>query len=132
VQVWQPLTWAHGFDRPETVFEQGLAARAALMALEAGLGDTYVESLVKAEQAASACPAGADYLLPLAYRTRCLFKMDWAEAAYIIEQRTQPQGHFSYRRIAWGMYEALRARYPKLAEPIRASDPNGPLDLLKR
>jgi hypothetical protein len=132
VQVRQPLTWAHGFDRPETVFEQGLGARVALAALEAGLGDTYVESLVKTEQAASACTAGADYLLPLAFRTRCLFKMDWAEAAYIIEQRTQPQGHFSYRRIAWAMYEALRARHPKLAEPIRAHDPNGPLDLLRR
>ena len=70
--------------------------------------------------------------MPLAYRTRCLFKMDWAEAAYIVEQRTQPQGHFSYRRVAWGMYEALRARYPRLAAPIRATDPNGTLDLLRR
>ena len=74
--------------------------------------------LLKAEQAAesvrASAPRAADYLLPLAYRTRCLFKMDWAEAAYIIEQRTQPQGHFSYRRVAWGMYTALRERYPKL------------------
>src|SRR5919206_12813 len=89
-----------------------------------------------AEQAADVVretsPLAADYLLPLAYRMRCLFKMDWAEAAYIIEQRTQPQGHFSYRRIAWGMYEALRASYPRLAAPIRATDPNGPLDLLRR
>ena len=77
-------------------------------------------------------PPAADYLLPLAYRTRCLFKMDWAEAAYVIEQRTQPQGHFSYRNVAWGMYTALRARYPRLAAPIRATDPNGPLDLLRR
>jgi thymidylate synthase ThyX len=77
-------------------------------------------------------PRAADYLLPLAYRTRCLFKMDWAEAAYIIEQRTQPQGHFSYRRVAWGMYTALRERYPKLAEPIRAVDPDASLDLLRR
>jgi hypothetical protein len=30
------------------------------------------------------------------------------------------------------MFEALRARYPKLAAPIRATDPNGPLDLLRR
>jgi hypothetical protein len=58
--------------------------------------------------------------------------MDWAEAAYIIEQRTQPQGHFSYRRVAWGMYESLRARYPKLAVPIRAVDPHAPFDLLQR
>jgi thymidylate synthase ThyX len=136
VQVQQPLTWRHGFERPETVFEQGLGPRAALTALEAGLGDTYVEGLLKAEQAAGAvrldAPLGADYLLPLAYRMRCLFKMDWAEAVYIVEQRTQPQGHFSYRRVAWAMYEALRARHPKLAEPIRATNPDGPVDLLRR
>jgi hypothetical protein len=136
VQVQQPLTWEHGFLLPEHVFGHGLGPQAALEALEAGLGDTYVESLNKAEQAASAVrlvsPLAADYLLPLGYRTRCLFKMDWAQAAYLIELRTGPGGHFSYRRIAWGMYQALRARHPTLAAPIRATDPEGPLDLLRR
>jgi thymidylate synthase ThyX len=136
IQIQQPLTWSHAFETPEEIFERGLGPRAAFGALEAGLGDTYVETLSKAERVAAtigqSAPLAADYLLPLAYRTRCLFKMDWAEAAYVIEQRTQPQGHFSYRRAAWGMYEALSARFPKLAEPIRATDPNGPLDLLRR
>jgi thymidylate synthase ThyX len=136
VQVQQPFTWSHAFERPELIFERGIGPRAALSALESGLGDTYVDALLKAEEAAlvvrTAAPLAADYLLPLAYRTRCLFKMDWAEAAYIIEQRTQPQGHFSYRRVAWAMYTALRERFPKLAEPIRAVDPDGPLDLLRR
>jgi thymidylate synthase ThyX len=136
VQVRQPLSWSHAFERPEDVFASGLGPRAALAALEAGLGELYVDALLKAEQAAANVRAvdeqAGDYLLPLAYRTRCLFKVDWAEAAYIVEQRTQPQGHFSYRRVAWGMYTALRERYPKLAEPIRAVDPDGPLDLLRR
>lgn len=136
VQVQQPLTWAHGFEPVEDVFAYGMGPQPALAALEAGLGEVYTEALDKAEQAATdvrrASPLAADYLLPLAYRTRCLFKMDWAEAAYIIEQRTQPQGHFAYRRIAWGMYQALRARFPVLAAPIRAVDPSGPLDLLRR
>jgi thymidylate synthase ThyX len=136
VQVQQPLSWVHAFERPEDVFASALGAPAALGALEAGLGELYVDTLLKAEQAAEvvglSAPSAADYLLPMAYRTRCLFKMDWAEAAYIIEQRTQPQGHFSYRRAAWGMYTALRQRWPKLAEPIRAVDPDGPLDLLRR
>jgi thymidylate synthase ThyX len=136
VQVQQPLTWGHQFQAPEEVFAMGLGERAASSTLEGGLGDTYAEALLKAQQAGStvqrvAGPA-ADYLLPLAYRTRCLFKMDWAEAAYVIEQRTQPQGHFSYRNVAWGMFTALRDRYPRLAAPIRATDPNGPLDLLRR
>ena len=136
VQVQQPLGWEHAFDRPEDQFAAGLGTAAALAALEAGLGDVYVDALLKAEQAAatvrSVAPLATEYLLPLAYRTRCLFKMDWAEAAYIIEQRTQPQGHFSYRRVAWGMYTALRERYPKLAQPIRALDPNAAFDLLRR
>jgi thymidylate synthase ThyX len=136
VQIQQPLSFAAGFTAPEQVFEWGLGAQAAHAALEAGLGDAYVQSLEKAEQAAGAVrqtsALAADYLLPMAYRTRCLFKMDWAQAAYMIEQRTQPQGHFSYRRIAWAMFEALRARWPHLAEPIRAADPDGPLDLLRR
>ena len=136
LQVQQPLTWVHAFDRPEVVFDAALGPRAALSALEAGLGETYVDALLKAEQTAErvreSAPYAADYLLPLAYRTRCLFKMDWAEASYIIEQRTQPQGHFSYRRVAWGMYTALREKYPKLAEPIRAVDPEASLDLLSR
>jgi thymidylate synthase ThyX len=136
VQVQQPLSWHHAFERPEEVFSAGLGTQAALAALEAGLGDMYVDALLKAEQAADVvrevAPRADDYLLPLAFRTRCLFKMDWAEAAYIVEQRTQPQGHFSYRRVAWGMYTALRERHPRLAEPIRAVDPNGPLDLLRR
>jgi thymidylate synthase ThyX len=136
IQVMQPLTFAHAFDVPDEVFAAGLGPTAAHAALEAGLGDLYSQTLMKAERAATVVaeidPSAASYLLPLGYRTRCLFKMDWAEAAYVIEQRTQPQGHFSYRRVAWRMFEALRERYPKLAEPIRAVDPDGPLDLLKR
>src|SRR5216684_2101495 len=97
IQVQQPFTWAHAFAVPEDAFTAGLGEQAALGALEGGLGEAYVEALIKAEQAAStvrhSAPLAADYLLPLAYRTRCLFKMDWAEAAYIVEQRTQAAGH---------------------------------------
>ncbi|MBV9169594.1 MAG: FAD-dependent thymidylate synthase [Chloroflexi bacterium] len=136
VQIAQPLGWQHGFERAEDVFTAGLGAQAALGALEAGLGEYYAESLQKAETAAGTVAdvssTGASYLLPLGYRVRCAFKMDFAQAAYMIEQRTQPQGHFSYRRVAWQMYRALRERYPKLAEPIRAVDPDGPFDLLRR
>ena len=49
-------------------------------------------------------PQSALYLLPLATRIRCLFKMDFAEAQYISELRSGPAGHFSYRRVAWEMY----------------------------
>ncbi|MBX5466192.1 MAG: FAD-dependent thymidylate synthase [Firmicutes bacterium] len=63
------------------------------------------------------------YLLPLAHRRRLLLSMDLAEAAYLIELRTRPQGHPSYRRTAWRMFEALSARLPTVAAHIRAVPP---------
>jgi thymidylate synthase ThyX len=126
IQVPQPLTFEHGFVLPEE----------CTPAVDGELAELYCSALQRAQAAAGqvreVSNQAADYLLPLAYRTRCLFKMDWAQAAYIIEQRTAPAGHFSYRRIAWQMYQALRARHPTLAAPIRATDPDAALDLLER
>src|SRR5216683_420724 len=50
IQVQQPLTWAHACEAPEDVFTIGLGDQAGLNALEAGLGDTYVQGLEKAAQ----------------------------------------------------------------------------------
>jgi thymidylate synthase ThyX len=127
VQVLQSFTSAHGYAIPE-----GLA--------EAGLEPAY-EEVVRSAHAAYAtlvqgtspeAAASAQYLLPLGTRNRALFKMDFAEALYISELRSQPQGHFSYRRIAWEMYQAVRKAHPVLAQYFRVTDVNEPVDLLKR
>ena len=77
-------------------------------------------------------PLAAPYLLPLAARVRALFKMDAAQAVYIGELRTGEGGHFSYRQIAWEMYEALRERAPALAALARPTALTDPPDLLRR
>ena len=74
----------------------------------------------------------AQYLLPLATRIRALFRMDFAEALYIAELRSAPQGHFSYRRIAWEMYQAVARKHSSLARHFRMTDIREPVDLLKR
>jgi thymidylate synthase ThyX len=76
--------------------------------------------------------ATAQYELPLGTRCRALFKMDFAEAAYIAELRSAPQGHISYRRVAWEMYQAIAKRHPVLAQGIRATDIHAPVDPLQR
>ena len=58
--------------------------------------------------------------------------MDIAQAAYIAELRTGVGGHFSYRRTAWHMREALLSRYPSLANALRATNPYEEVDLLRR
>jgi thymidylate synthase ThyX len=74
----------------------------------------------------------AQYLLPLGTRCRSLFKMDFAEALYIAELRSGVAGHFSYRRVAWEMYQAVAAKHPTLANLFRIEDVHQPVDLLKR
>ncbi len=120
VQVLQGYTTVHGYDIPEGVAEAGLQAPY----------EASIESAHKAH--AKLGSESADYLLPLGTRMRALFKMDFAEALYISELRSQPQGHFSYRRVAWEMYEAVRKQHPALAQYFRVTDVNEPVDLLKR
>ena len=74
----------------------------------------------------------SQYAIPLGFRKRTLFKMDFAEVVYITELRTGPAGHFSYRNVAYAMYEAVAQEYPALAKYLRVHDVREPVDLLKR
>lgn len=135
VQVIPPITGLLGRDDATEVVRRGLGAAAA-DAERRGVADRLTAALDAGLAAAASLrpdfPVEAAYLLPLGARMRALFKMDLAEAAYIIELRTGATGHFSYRWVAWEMYRALRARYPALAAHIRAQDPSQPVDLLRR
>jgi thymidylate synthase ThyX len=127
VQIMQDFTTAHGFDTPPEVEAAGVRSdyeaamkgtAAAVQKIAAIQGDESVEN--------------AQYAIPLAFRKRTLFKMDFAEAVYISELRTTPAGHASYRNVAYAMYEAIAAKYPALAKYFRVHDVREPVDLLKR
>lgn len=140
IQISQGSRMGHGVDDAEHVFTLGLGEVGAMASsLQRRYAGAIQDALAAAEglraQAASVpdvAPESGDYLYPLAVRTRTLFKMDLAEAAYIIEQRTAPAGHFSYRHVAWEMYRELVQREPVLAACIRATNPNDIVDLFKR
>jgi thymidylate synthase ThyX len=138
-QFAQEFTTVHGFDMPEEISA-------------AELGGRFTQAMEHAESAASTLTtalggrsgkprqprrggevaAEAQYLIPLAFRKRALFKMDFAEVVYIAELRTAPAGHRSYRKIAWRMYETVAERHPSLAGYFRVHDVRQPVDLLKR
>jgi thymidylate synthase ThyX len=124
VQILQPFTNAHNYEVPE-----GLA--------DAGLLPQYNKAMKHAhatfdQLAHAGLLENARYALPLGTRTRALFKMDFAEALYIAELRSAPAGHFSYRRIAWEMYQAVARRHPALASYFRVADIHEPVDILQR
>lgn len=63
------------------------------------------------------------YALPLGTLHRSQFQMDLRQVYYVGELRTQPQGHISYRRIAWEMVRLAKERYPEPMRWCRAINP---------
>jgi len=127
VQIMQDFTTAHGYDAPPEVEAAGIGANYGAAMQSA---DAAVKKL--AEAGSAEARESAQYAIPLAFRKRTLFKMDFAEAVYISELRTTPAGHASYRNVAYAMYEAVARQYPALAKYFRVVDVREPVDLLKR
>jgi thymidylate synthase ThyX len=131
-QLLQEFTCLHGFETPDAPGQPTLA--------ECGLSEAFatsVEAAFAAHRTLSAsgiaeAAESAQYLLPLATRCRAIFKMDFAEALYISELRSGIAGHYSYRLVAWEMFEAIRRQHPALAGLFRIDDVREPVDLLKR
>ena len=127
IQIGQEFTTKHGYDVPGEVDAAGaLGSYDAVMKRTADA----VEQL--AQRPGMEAKENAQYAIPLAFRKRTLFKMDFAEVVYISELRTGPAGHFSYRNVAYAMYEAVAKKYPVLAKHLRVTDVREPVDLLKR
>jgi hypothetical protein len=127
VQIGQGFTTSHGYEVPEELQAAGETTAYEQAMQQSALA---VEQLVKSE--ATEAGENSQYAIPLGFRKRTLFKMDFAEAVYISELRTGPAGHMSYRKIAWGMYEEVARKHPALAKWFRVQDVREPVDILKR
>ncbi|MBK5288097.1 MAG: FAD-dependent thymidylate synthase [Acidimicrobiia bacterium] len=95
---WQQLSPAHGFDVPEPVVEAGVtSAFEKAMDVSAALYGAM----------AFRFPEQASYAVSLAYRLRYVMQMNAREAMHLIELRTTPQGHPSYRVVAQEMHRLI-------------------------
>ncbi len=131
VQILQGFTAAHGYETPEEISGAGMQERYDAAMKRAAQASAQLAAQRQAAGDAESETA-SQYLLPLGYRCRALFKMDFAEVLYIAELRTTPAGHFSYRNVAYDMYRDVARRYPALAKYFRVTDVREPVDLLKR
>ncbi len=127
IQIGQDFTTKHGYDAPEELAAAGLRENYAAMMRRTA---SAIERL--ASGGGAEAQENSQYAIPLGFRKRTLFKMDFAEVVYISELRTGPAGHFSYRNVAYAMYEAVAKKYPALAKYLRVHDVREPVDLLKR
>ena len=113
-QIRQSFSDRLGCERPELLDQ-------------AGVGEIFDRALAATAAARAAIRAASEpashYLLPFAARCRSLFKMDFAEAEYIIRVRSGVKGHISYRKVAWEMRERIREAEPDLGRLLHATPP---------
>ena len=96
---WQPLSAGHGYTEPAAIEEAGaLDDWRVVMAQSAALYDQLI---------AAGLRDAAPYAVVMAYRVRFYMDMNAREAMHVIELRTSPQGHPSYRRICQLMHRAI-------------------------
>ena len=96
---WQPLGVHLGYDTPAIIEESGL-------------GDEFDAAIERSsdlyETLRGPFPHQAGYAVSLAYRIRYVMQMNAREAMHLLELRSGPQGHPSYRRAAQDMHTAIR------------------------
>ena len=96
---WQPLSPRHGYGVSDAIHEAGaLPDWQRVMDESAALYDALV---------AAGLREVAPYAVSMAYRVRFYMEMNAREAMHMIELRTAPQGHPSYRRVCQAMHRLI-------------------------
>jgi len=103
---WQELSCRHGYDTPDEL-------------QMCGLEDTWhrrLEAQAELWQSLEAAhPRIAPYAVGFAWRVRYSLQLNARAALHVIELRTSPQGHASYRRVAQQMHRLIAEQAGHLA-----------------
>jgi len=98
---WQSLTPNHGFTRPELIEA-------------AGAGPLFDQTMDRSarlfDELKPEFPQQASYAVSMAYRLRYVMQFNAREAMHMLELRSAPQGHPSYRRVALEMHRLIGDR----------------------
>jgi len=95
---WQTLSPRHGYDVPGPVHDAGLTTE---------FEDAMARSAALHDDLAGELPLDAPYAVSLAYRIRFAMQMNAREAMHVLELRSAPQGHPSYRRVCQEMHRLI-------------------------
>ena len=113
---WQRLSPVHGYETPPQIPDAGLEDKwHRVMEDSAQTWRTLV---------AAAGPDVAQYAVSMAYRIRFVMQMAAREAMHLIELRSGPQGHPTYRRVAHAMHDLIErtAGHRAIAAAMRYVD----------
>src|SRR3989442_9829479 len=111
---WQRLTPRHGHVMPDEITEAGAADEWRRVLAESAELHDAIEG--------AGLPEVAAYAVSMAYRVRFFMEMNAREAMHVIELRTTPQGHPSYRRICQHMHRLVAEHHPAIAAAMTFAD----------
>jgi thymidylate synthase ThyX len=113
---WQTLSPVHGYETPEVIADAGMTER-----WEAVMADSAATWRVLEEHAGRDV---AQYAVAMAYKIRFVMQMTAREAMHLIELRSSPQGHPTYRRVAQTMHDLIEktAGHRAIAAAMRYVD----------
>ena len=112
---WQELSVRHGYDTPVEIDEAGVGDQwHAAMERQAQLYERLLPDL----------PRQAQYAVGFAWRLRYSMQLNARAAMQMLELRTTPQGHPSYRRICQQMHRLIaeQAGHEAVAEMMSHVD----------
>ncbi|HSK97234.1 MAG TPA: FAD-dependent thymidylate synthase [Euzebyales bacterium] len=112
---WQELSCRHGYDTPAVLSECGL---------DGVWHDALGRQAQLWEELITEHPRVAPYAVGFAWRVRYSIQLNARAAMHLLELRSTPQGHSSYRRIAQRMHELIaeQAGHRALAAMMRFVD----------
>ena len=113
---WQRLSTRLGYSVPEDLEEAG--GREAFVDLLDQAGEFYELTREQLGQDV------AQYVVPFGYHIRFMMEMNAREAMHMIELRTQPAGHPSYRQVAAEMHRQIAevAGHQAIADAMKFVD----------
>lgn len=116
-QTNQPVTTKHGYSLPSELAEAGF---------ESDFSNAMKQASEAFEELAKTNPLAAQYVVPLAFKKRTLFTWNLRELFWFIRLRARKEGHLSYRKIAWHVFDELEKVHPFIAKYIEHERSEGP------
>lgn len=112
-QLWQGATSIHGYDYPELIDLPWMEEFKSVY------DEVMTEMTQLGIKVARENPFLLEYVSALWHLIRTTCEMDPGQIAYVIELRSTPQWHHSYRKLCIKLYELIKEKAPLFAEYIR-------------
>lgn len=115
-QLWQWASAIHGYDYPEFMDLEWMEE------FKKSYDELLTEITIFAKEMVKEDDYLSEYVTALGHLVRTTFEMSPGQLAYVLEMRTTPWGHHSYRRLFVETFAQFKKMSPLFAKYIRVGD----------